>query len=367
MQISSHMFQSLVEESPDAISVLNHRGEILYGSASHTKLFGLRSDEVVGRSYTEFFHPEDREHSASLIEKVIYQPSESSSWDARVRRKDGTYCWVESTVSNLMNGQELQALVLHQRDIHERMEARANGLKLIEELTQSNLRMEEFAYTIAHDMKEPLRSISLCMQFLFAKVEMDAESQQLAKFVIDGAGRLSAMVTDLLSFARTGIDVTPVILDLNHVVAKALQNLLLEIQESEAAVVVDELPTVRSDETKLVRLIQNLVSNAVKYRSQRPLIIRLSAKREGKDWVIIVKDNGLGIAKEYQAKVFMPFVRLVKRGVPGTGLGLAVCTRIMESLGGSIWVDSESDIGSTFSFTIDADLSDPASKALPVA
>ncbi len=366
MQMLCEGFQSIVEKSPDAISLLNQRGEILYGSASHSRLFGYQPDELVGRDYIELIHPEDRNHSAFLMQEVINKPPGPSSWDTRVRRKDGNYCWVESTVSNLMNDQQVQAIVLHQRDIHERMEARANALRQAEELTRSNLRMEEFAYTIAHDMREPLRAMSLCMQLLFAKLQLDPESQKLAEFVVDGAGRLSALVTDLLSFARTGIEAPPEPVDLSRAVAQALKNLLFEIRECGASVSVDELPTVLSDEANLVRLFQNLISNALKYRSEKPVIVHVSAKHEGTAWIIKVEDNGVGIAQEYHSRIFLPFTRLAKRTVAGTGLGLAVCKKIMDGFGGSIWVESEPGVGSTFAFTLDDGISELESKTHPV-
>jgi signal transduction histidine kinase len=135
-------------------------------------------------------------------------------------------------------------------------------------------------------------------------------------------------------------------------VAQATQNLALAIKASGATVTVDRLPIVRSNELHLVRLFQNLISNAVKYCSEHPVEIRVTAEQLGSDWIIRIEDNGLGIAPENQTRVFMPFVRLANRDVPGTGLGLAVCKKIVEGLGGTIWVESELGAGSTFCFTI---------------
>ena len=140
--------------------------------------------------------------------------------------------------------------------------------------------------------------------------------------------------------------------DLQHAVAQATQNMALAIQVSGATVTVDRLPIVRSNEIHLVRLFQNLISNAVKYRREDPVEIHVTAERRGPDWVIRIEDNGLGIAPDNQARVFMPFIRLANRDVPGTGLGLAVCKKIVEGLGGTIWVESELGAGSTFCFTL---------------
>jgi PAS domain S-box-containing protein len=352
MAASFQGFQSLVDNSPDAISLVNARGEILYGNASNAKLFGYRPEELVGRDCMEFVHPDDRLQSSCLLREVVVKPTGPRSWDARVRRKDGRYCWVESTVSNLIHDLEVQAIVMHQRDIHERMEAQEKSQKQADELIKSNLRMEEFAYTVAHDLREPLRAISLYTQLLFKRVEMDAEQKEMAEFVIEGAGRMTRMVADLLSFARTGIKGPALPINLDDAVRQALKNLALEIQESGAVISIDELPVVHSDQTHLVSLFQNLISNAVKYRGDQPLSVQVSAEKRGLDWVIKIKDNGVGIAAKYQKQIFMPFVRLANHSVPGTGLGLAVCKRIVEGSGGTIWLDSEPGGGSTFYFTI---------------
>jgi PAS domain S-box-containing protein len=345
-------YQSLVENSPDAISLINQRGEILYGSASNTALFGYEPGELVGRDCIELLHPDDRDNSSSLLNAVIGHPAGLRSWDARVRRKDGSYCWVESTVSNLVEDSEVQALVLRQRDIHERREAHANSLLQAEELMRSNLRMEEFAYTVAHDLREPLRAISLYTQLLCARVEMDANARELAEFVMEGARRMSSMISDLLTFAQTGTQAQPVLVNLEATVEQALKNLALEVQESGAVVTMEALPLIYSDEVQVLRIFQNLISNAIKYRSERPPHIVISAAPFGPDWIIKVKDNGVGIASEYLSKIFVPFVRLANRDIPGTGLGLAVCKKAIEGLGGNIWAESELGSGSTFTITM---------------
>lgn len=224
-----------------------------------------------------------------------------------------------------------------------------------EELARCNLRLEEFAYTAAHDLREPLRAISLYTAMLVQKTEMDANAKQMAKFIVDGAARMSTLIDDLLSFASTGMQEPARCVDLQHVVALARQNMALAIKTSGAIVTVDRLPIVRSNEIHLVRLFQNLISNAVKYRGEAALKINVTAEQRGPGWVIRVEDNGLGIPPEHQARIFMPFIRLANRDVPGTGLGLAVCKKIVEGLGGTIWVESELGAGSTFCFTIAAE------------
>ena len=352
MAASFQGFQSLIENSPDAISLIDTDGEILYGSASTTKLFGYQPEELVGRNCLELIHPEDRDHSSRALQEVLAKPPGPLQWDARVRHKDGNYSWVESTVSNLLFESEVQAIVVHQRDINARRAAEVERQQHAEELARCNLRLEEFAYTAAHDLREPLRAISLFTEMLVQKTQMDANAKQMAKFIVDGAARMSTLVDDLLSFASTGMHEPPRCVDLQQAVAQARQNLALAIKASGAMVTVDRLPIVRSNEIHLVRLFQNLISNAVKYRGEDPIKIHVTAEQRGPGWVIRVEDNGVGIAPEDQARIFMPFIRLANRDVPGTGLGLAVCKKIVEGLGGTIWVESELGAGSTFCFTI---------------
>jgi PAS domain S-box-containing protein len=345
-------FQSLIETSPDAISLIDTDGEILYGSASTTRLFGYQPQELLGRNCLELIHPEDRDHSSRALQEVIDKPPGPLQWDARVRHKDGNYSWVESTVSNLLFEFEVQAIVVHQRDINARRAAQVERQRQAEELARCNLRLEEFAYTAAHDLREPLRAISACTQMLVQQTQMDANAKQMAKFIVDGAARMSTLIDDLLSFASTGMQEPALCVDLQYVVALARQNLALPIKTSGAILTVDRLPIVQSNEIHLVRFFQNLISNAVKYRGEAPLKIHVTAEQRRPGWVIRVEDNGRGVAPEHQARIFMPFIRLANRDVPGTGLGLAVCKRIVEGLGGTIWVESELGAGSTFCFTI---------------
>jgi PAS domain S-box-containing protein len=355
MAASFRGFRSLIENSPDAISLIDTQGEILYGSPSTTKLFGYLPEEIVGRNCLDLIHPEDRDHSSRTIQEVLFKPPGPLQWDARVRRKDGNYRWVESTVSNLLFESEVQAMVVHQRDINARRTAEIERQQHAEELVRSNLRLEEFAYTAAHDLREPLRAISLYTEILVKKTQMDAGASQMAKFIVDGAARMSTLVDDLLSFASTGVYEAPRSVDLQRAVAQARQNLALAIKASGAMVTVDRLPVILGNEIHLVRLFQNLMSNAMKYRAKEPVEIHVTAEQSGPDWVIRVRDNGLGIAPEDHDRVFMPFVRLVNRDIPGTGLGLAVCKKLVEGWGGKIWVESELGAGSTFCFTISAE------------
>lgn len=352
MAASFEGFRSLIEHSPDAISVIDPRGEILYGSKSTTKMFGYQPEELVGRNCLELVHPEDRAHSSRALREVLAKPPGPLQWDARILHKDGNYCWVESTVSNLLSESEVQAIVVHQRDIQARRATEAERQREADELARYNERLEEFAYIAAHDLREPLRAISAYTELLVQETQMDENAAQMAKFIVAGTARMSTLIDDLLSFAATGMREPPQRVDLQNAVALATQNLDLDIKKSGARVTVDRLPVVRGNEIQLVRLFQNLIGNAVKYPGPSAPEIHVAAQRKGRDWVIRVEDNGRGIAREDQARVFIPFVRLANKEIPGTGLGLAVCKKIVDGMAGEIWVESEPGAGSTFSFTI---------------
>jgi PAS domain S-box-containing protein len=345
-------FRSLIENSPDAISVIDRHGEILYGSAATNRLFGYQPAELVGRNCLDLIHPDDRDHSNRALQDVLSSSAGCIQWEARVRRKDDNYSWVENTVSNLLLEAEVQAIVIQQRDVSERRAAEKEKQQYAEELVRSNLRLEEFAYTAAHDLREPLRAISAYAEMLVRKTSTDPEVKKMVGFILDGSARMSTLIADLLSFASTGLHEPPREVHLQDALAQATQNLVLDLEESRAAVTVDWLPVVQGNEIHLVRLFQNLLSNAVKYRRNGQAEIHVSADRREQDWIIRVKDNGVGIASANQSRVFMPFVRLANRDVAGTGLGLAVCKKIVEGYGGHIWVESEVGIGSVFCFTV---------------
>ena len=354
MAASFQGFRSLIENSPDAISLIDRRGEILYGSPSTARILGYQPEELVGRNCLELTHPEDRDDSSRALREVLARPPGPLQWEARLRHKNGNYCWVESVVFNLLYASDVKAIVVQQRDIDARKTAEVEMQRQHEEMAQSNLRLEEFAYTAAHDLREPLRAISLFATLLARKTQLDDSAKQIAGFIEAGAARTSALVNDLLAFATAGTPEPRQMVDLQYAVTQAMLNLALEIEESGAIVTVDAMPVVLGHETHLVRLFQNLISNAVKYTAAGTAEIHVTAVRSGLEWVIGITDNGVGIALEDQEKVFLPLVRLAGRDVPGTGLGLAVCRKIVEGMGGTLQVESAPGAGSTFSFTIAA-------------
>jgi signal transduction histidine kinase len=232
-------------------------------------------------------------------------------------------------------------------------ELRARG----EELARSNADLEQFAYVASHDLSEPLRKVTNFCQLLERQYgpQLDDKARQYIGFAVDGAKRMQTLITDLLSFSRVGRTEQFVPVDLDAALAQALANLDAAIAETGAVVESDPLPVIRGDEPLLVALFQNLVSNAVKYRSEQPPRVRVSVRRADAGWEFAVSDNGIGIEAQYAERIFAIFQRLHVRGqYSGTGIGLALCRRIVEFHGGRIWLDTGTREGATFRFALPA-------------
>jgi two-component system NtrC family sensor kinase len=227
------------------------------------------------------------------------------------------------------------------------------------ELDRANQELEHFAYSAAHDLREPLRSISMFSEMLQRKYKgrLDPEADAFIGYSVQGVKRMDELINNLLAYARasqTGDSSTEPV-DLNKVCEKVLDHLKTAVEEAHAMVESEPLPNLYIEEIRLQQLFQNLIGNAIKYR--RPDAaphIRISAIKRGDEWMFSVADNGMGIDPAYRAKVFDSFQRLHQTSSPGTGLGLAICRKIVENLGGKIWVDSEPGKGSIFQFTIPA-------------
>lgn len=361
MKSSLEQFQALIDNSPDAISLLNAEGQVLYASASTAKVLGYEPEELLGRNGLDLLHPQDRDHSVQTLKKAMAEPQSHNRTQARVRQKDGQWLWVESTACNLLDEPHVGAIVLNYREIGTRRAEEEERQRLTEELTRSNAELQAFAHTVAHDLKEPLRTISASTQLLVRKAQLDEADKEIGRFVVDAVRRMSTLLDDLLSSATYGFKNSLRAVELENVAAQAIQNLRETLTSSGATIAVEPLPTVQGNECDLVRVFQNLISNAVKYRSEAAVEVHITADRSGPDWVIRVRDNGIGISKEHHRRVFGRFTRLHNEEIPGMGIGLAVCKKIVEGLGGTIWLESAPRAGSTFCFTVAADPTSPAS------
>jgi len=223
-------------------------------------------------------------------------------------------------------------------------------------LVHSNRELEQFAYVASHDLQEPLRAVNSYTQLLARKYEgnLDAKADKYIGYIIEGATRMQQLINDLLEFSRVGTrakELKPTACE--AVLSQVRDNLMVAIAESNAVVTHEPLPTVMGDETQLIQLLQNLISNAIKFRREEPPRVHVSAVQREKEWAFEVRDNGIGMESEYFERIFMIFQRLHSRSeYPGNGIGLANCKKIVERHGGCIWVESTPGVGTTFHFTI---------------
>lgn len=226
----------------------------------------------------------------------------------------------------------------------------------MDELSRSNAELRQFAYVASHDLQEPLRMVASFSQLLEKRYKdrLGQDANEFIGFVVDGANRMQRLINDLLSFSRVGTRGKPFQpTDFSSVLGQVLVNLGPLIEENEAIVTNDDLPVLMADETQILQLFQNLIGKAIKFRSAERPVIHITARRERGEWIFFVHDNGIGISPEYYERIFVIFQRLhAREEYPGTGIGLAVCKRIVERHGGRIWVESEPGKGSKFFFTI---------------
>jgi signal transduction histidine kinase len=225
-----------------------------------------------------------------------------------------------------------------------------------DELSRSNAELEQLAYVASHDLQEPLRMITSYLQLLEQryKNKIDPDANEFIEFAVDGAKRMQRLIDDLLTYSRLGSRAKPFhSVNSAQVVKDAMRSVQMAIEESGAVIECGTLPVIVGDGAQLAQLFQNLIANAIKFRRGQPPHIRIDAQADGKAWRFSVQDNGIGIAPEYFDRIFVMFQRLHTRGAyPGTGIGLALCKRIVEHHGGRIWVESEPGKGSTFKFTL---------------
>jgi signal transduction histidine kinase len=225
-----------------------------------------------------------------------------------------------------------------------------------QDLERSNAELEQFAYVASHDLQEPLRKVASFCQLLQRRYigQLDARADQYIEYAVDGAKRMQVLIDDLLAFSRVGrVEREPALISCASAVSAARTNLAAEIKKSGATVETADLPIVRAEFSLITSLFQNLIGNAIKFRSQEPPRIVISAQRLEAFWLFTVADNGIGIEPEYADKIFVIFQRLHDRATySGTGIGLAMCRKIVEYYGGKIWLETTASAGATFCFTL---------------
>jgi PAS domain S-box-containing protein len=352
-------YRGLLEAAPDAMVVVNQGGEIVLLNVQAEKQFGYSRDELVGQRVKDII-PE------GFAERLIADGTRSAAEalaqqigtgiELRGQRKDGSEFPIEIMLSPLESAEGILVTAAI-RDITERKKSEEHLVKTVGELKRSNDELQQFAYVSSHDLQEPLRMVASYTQLLAKRYKgrLDSDADEFIAFAVDGCNRMQGLIQDLLAYSRTGTNGKALReISGDDALQEALTNLRTAIEESGAVVTHDSLPVIQTDNTQLALVFQNLIGNAIKYRSAEVPHVHVSAtKNGGPEWLFSVRDNGLGIDPQYFERIFILFQRLHGRNeFEGTGIGLAICKKIVERLGGRIWVESEIGKGSTFHFAL---------------
>jgi PAS domain S-box-containing protein len=355
---ASRRHHQIVETALDAFVEMDSTGLITDWNAQAERTFGWPRAEVVGRPLADVVIPS--RHRDAYTQGLRHRnagdgPALNRRTEVTARHRDGHEFPIELSICPIEWGNS-HRFAAFARDVTEREQGQQALAHKVEELARSNAELEQFAYVASHDLQEPLRMVASYTQLLARRYKgrLDSDADEFIGFAVDGAARMQKLIQDLLLYSRVttrgeSITVTEAATACND----ALRNLRGAIAEAEGVVTVGPLPAVLADATQLTQLFQNLIMNAIKYRDQRKPEIHITVERDGDLAVFAVRDNGIGIEPQYFERIFQMFQRLhTMKAYSGTGIGLALCRKIVERHGGRIWVESQPGEGSTFLFTI---------------
>jgi PAS domain S-box-containing protein len=352
---------AILRTAAEGIFGLDREGRAIFANPAAARLTGYRREELLGEPVHERVHhtradgtpyPDDEcPIQRGLGDGTVAQVTDEVFW-----RKDGSSFFVEYTSAPVVEADEVIGGVVTFRDVTDRRRAEQALDERTRELLRSNAELEQFAYVASHDLQEPLRAIVSYLQLIERRYKghLDERADRYIGHAVAGTRRMQVLINELLTYSRVGRRggaFAPV--DGEAIFEQAIANLRTAIAQSEARVTHDPLPTVQGDPTQLLQLFQNLIGNAIKFRAEAPPRVHVAAEHNDGAWQFAVRDNGIGIAPEYHDRVFVIFQRLHGRDeYPGTGIGLAICKKIVERHGGRIWIESRPGEGTTFRFTI---------------
>jgi PAS domain S-box-containing protein len=348
---------AIVESSDDAIIGKDLNGIIQSWNRGAERIFGYKADEIIGKHISTLAAPEVIDEIPGILKRIA-QGERVDHYQTKRKTKDGRILTLSLTVSPIRDASgAVMGASKVARDITERERQEEALRKVNAALTRSNADLQQFAYSASHDLQEPLRMVATYSDMLQRKFggKLGPSGDEYIRYTIEGALRMEQLLRDLRAYTQAStMEQEPTEdIDAGKILDQALLNLDTAIKDSGASIARSDLPLVRLHEFQLQQLFQNLIGNAIRYRTDAPPKIQVAARRQGKEWLFSVQDNGIGIDPQYKEQVFGIFKRLHSTAeYPGTGMGLAICQRIVERAGGRIWVESQPGQGSTFFFTV---------------
>jgi PAS domain S-box-containing protein len=351
----------ILDSAGDGIYGLDVEGRVTFINPAAIEMLGLNGGQIIGKPMEQIVRHMDKNGAAfsasgSSIVATLDDGLPRHGTEEIFCRMDHTNIPVDYLSTPIFERGELIGSVVSFRDVTGRQRAQQALAEKARELARSNTELEQFAYVASHDLQEPLRMVSSYTQLLAKryKGKLGPDADEFIEYAVDGAVRMQRLIQDLLAYSRVGTrrnEFEPT--DCERVLGRVLGDLRVAIEECGAVVTHDPLPTLMADGTQLGQLLQNLIGNAIKFRNQEPPLVHVSTRRKDRHWIFSIRDNGIGIDPQYAERIFVIFQRLHKRGeYPGTGIGLAVCKKIVERHGGRIWVESNAEKGTTFYFTM---------------
>ncbi len=352
-------FKTISDTANYGVTIADMSGNILYANACLAAMHGYEPDELLGENLAIFHGGRRLDHILETSPSIM--PDGSYSLEVQSARRDGS-AFPVLMHGGIVSDSDGKPLFLTTTiiDISARKQVQEQLKRYADELERSNQELQQFAHVASHDLQEPLRMVISYLQLLEQryKGKLDESADDYIAFAVDGAARMQALIKDLLAYSRVGMRSKPFEpADCQGILEQILRDLRITIEASDAVITHDSLPVVMGDATQLSQLLQNLIGNAIKFRGQRPPEIHVGAERRGAEWTFTVRANGIGIDAQYFKRIFFIFQRLhTQAEYPGTGVGLAICKRIVERHGGRLWVESEPGEGSTFYFTLLEDI-----------
>ena len=353
---SEERFRDLADNIPNLAWMANADGWIFWYNKQWYEYTGTTFEEMQGWGWQKVHHPDyvdpvTEEWSTKILKGEPYDNI------FPLKGKNGNYRWFLTRITPIRDEYgNIQRWFGTNTDVTERKNIEEDLKITMDELKQSNKELEQFAYITSHDLREPLRMITSFLQLLERryKDQLDQDAHEFIGFAVNGAKRLDTMTNDLLKYSQISNKKREAIpVDFEHVLEHTLENLKVQIEENNAIITHDPLPTIVGDEELKVQLFQNIIGNAIKYRSQETPKIHISTIKEKNQYLFSIKDNGIGMSPKHLEKIFTIFQRLhTNEEYEGTGIGLAIAQKIIHQQGGQIWVESEIGKGTTFYFTI---------------